>query len=624
MHIIERAETADAELRDVGLPVLYDVEASEHVSREVEACQVVEQHIIVRRWRTALWQVEQIHSRGIRHEENEGNVSVGRESAVSTCRRIVGRRLSRASVPKAGYVKASAANAAPSLQAFDDHASHLCDIALRIFLYQVSQLRTYGVGVGHTESRQGMHEYELRAVQTFREGGRSIFIQLFHTFAVALSISVVGEGIERILHFSAISGISLEIRVADDGGHGIVRIRCPQLFAIGISFRAILPCHCRISQPALALAPAVIEQEELIAHLVHLGELREIPLQTSEGLCGETEILQLVFFDDGSFEERFPDDGVRLCLLLRRKWYLCQIVFHLVRIVDGVVLLLLGSSAFCLRRLFLALLEPSFHLSFAHSRRKQGVGSGLSQCFQTIFCGIIVCFMGIVGQDGAVAASPVVLVFTISPVFPEGLLALIDQGDIVEIPLFRAVSACRRRVTIVSAAAVAAVVAHFSASGLSCGIALRLPLFFLALLQLLNDTVNGCLALTFADARQPLQRILKMNGRGGRHERIQHFRAPIDFVVIFKLLVYQPDSFRIATLCLVESALVPIDFSQSQQQHRRFECPLSGFLSSRLVGTDGRHGISLKQMDIANGVIHLVQIILVDIALRHSAQPLHH
>ena len=45
-----------------------------------------------------------------------------------------------------------------------------------------------------------------------------------------------------------------------------------------------------------------------------------------------------------------------------------------------------------------------------------------------------------------------------------------------------------------------------------------------------------------------------------------------------------------------------------------------GLLVTLLVGGDRLHGVALRQIHIADGVIHLIQILLVVIVTRHPSQ----
>ena len=46
VHVVEGAKSCDSELCDVCPTFLEDVETAEHISGEVEACEVVKQHVV--------------------------------------------------------------------------------------------------------------------------------------------------------------------------------------------------------------------------------------------------------------------------------------------------------------------------------------------------------------------------------------------------------------------------------------------------------------------------------------------------------------------------------------------------------------------------------------------------
>ena len=115
-----------------------------------------------------------------------------------------------------------------------------------------------------------------------------------------------------------------------------------------------------------------------------------------------------------------------------------------------------------------------------------------------------------------------------------------------------------------------------------------------------------------------------MNGSGGRHQCIKHFGTSGDFFVVFEFLVNESDSLCETGLCLVKPPLVPIDVAEAEQQYGGFQRALCSFGTSRLVGPDSGQCVALCHMDVSDSVVHLVEIVLVVVALCHPLQALDH
>ena len=61
-----------------------------------------------------------------------------------------------------------------------------------------------------------------------------------------------------------------------------------------------------------------------------------------------------------------------------------------------------------------------------------------------------------------------------------------------------------------------------------------------------------------------------------------------------------------------------------EQQHALLDTAAGGLLVAFLVGTDGICGVALQQVDIAHGIIHLVEILRILIRTGHRLQPADH
>ena len=76
-----------------------------------------------------------------------------------------------------------------------------------------------------------------------------------------------------------------------------------------------------------------MEQEHVIVDIGHLFKLREVSHESCELLFAERQIVEFILEDDARIVESILNDQVTCGHLLFGKWYLCQIVFTLVRVV---------------------------------------------------------------------------------------------------------------------------------------------------------------------------------------------------------------------------------------------------------------------------------------------------
>ena len=115
-----------------------------------------------------------------------------------------------------------------------------------------------------------------------------------------------------------------------------------------------------------------------------------------------------------------------------------------------------------------------------------------------------------------------------------------------------------------------------------------------------------------------------MHGIGVWHQFVEHFRPLRQFLVVGTLLVEQSDGLTVAALSVVELLLSPIDVAQLQQQHAFLDAATRCFLVAFLIVGNGTRCVALCQIDVTDGVVDLVQIVLVVVRGSHTLQPAHH
>ena len=230
------------------------------------------------------------------------------------------------------------------------------------------------------------------------------------------------------------------------------------------------------------------------------------------------------------------------------------------------------------------------------------------------------------GHHGLVNALPVVNVLTLSPLALERLLTLAHGHRIIEIPGATLVAHGRLRL-VLRRPVIVVTVAHGTLTGqlvLGFSLGLTVAFLFLFLLQRLDDTVDGLVALFLGQLGQHLQRVLQIDGIGVGNQFVEHLRTFGKLFIVFTVLVEQSDGLAVAALGIAEFLLCPIEVAQMEQQHALLDTAASGLLVAFLVGTDGVSGVALQQVDIAHGIIHLVEILRILIRTGHRLQPADH
>ena len=149
-------------------------------------------------------------------------------------------------------------------------------------------------------------------------------------------------------------------------------------------------------------------------------------------------------------------------------------------------------------------------------------------------------------------------------------------------------------------------------------------LFLLLFLQRLNDAVDGFIALGLIHAGEFLQGVLQMYRLGIGHQFIEHLRAVGELLIVRALLVEHTDGLTITALGIGIALKVPIQVAKLKQQHTFLGARPSALLVALLITGNGLRRILLGEIDVTDGIIHLVQIILIIIRPRHALQPANH
>ena len=148
-------------------------------------------------------------------------------------------------------------------------------------------------------------------------------------------------------------------------------------------------------------------------------------------------------------------------------------------------------------------------------------------------------------------------------------------------------------------------------------------LAFLAF-ELRDNAVDGCIARRFVHTGELLQRVLQMNGLGEWHQFVEHLGALVELSIVGSVVVEQSYCLAIRALCVGIAFALPVDVAQTEQQHSFLYARTGSPCSSTFIGRDGVCSIPARHIDVADGVIHLVEIFLVLVGSRHALEPGYH
>ena len=490
---------------------------------------------------------------------------------------------SRAAAPHVADVKLAATQLATRVDAIDYHARQRAYLALRILLYHAFEVGQTAVGLAHVELGQRSHKEEFVAVVAHGEALLRHLEIAHHVVHPVGFEGGVGGGVERVFEMGALAGVGFKVGVGEDGGP----------LALGI----VLAHQIEIVARRLAAVAAHIEQEEVVIDLVHVGVALILVGQTRQVFLAQPEVVELVLEYHAGMEEAVHNQGVALFHLLGSEGYLGEVVLALVRVVLQTV----GGRCQRVLQRFLA-------------------GYGVA-----LLVGEFV-LLSHASHHGLVDALPVVHILSLAPQLLEGGLALAHGDGVVEVPL---AVACRGGV-VGPRRGVVAVVAHIVAVHVfvlllhGVGFLLGAPLFAFLLLECVDDAVYGGVAVFLAHAGERLERVLQLHGVGVGHQLVEYLGAVGELAVVGAVLVQQAYRLAIAAAGVAKLLLLPVEVAQTQQQHALLYTVAHRLLGTLLIGTDGMSGVAVSQIDVADGIVYLVEIFLVVVRCSHTAQTAYH
>ena len=149
-------------------------------------------------------------------------------------------------------------------------------------------------------------------------------------------------------------------------------------------------------------------------------------------------------------------------------------------------------------------------------------------------------------------------------------------------------------------------------------------LAFLFLLHLRDDLIDHRQPLLFGHARQGLKAVLQVYRLDVHHQLVEHGREAGDAFVIPILPGHGRE-------CAAEAGLRPdvillreIDIAELDLADGQVEAVLHALLHALGVGGDGLRGVAPAHVDVADGHVDLVEVILVFVALGHASEHAEH
>ena len=149
-----------------------------------------------------------------------------------------------------------------------------------------------------------------------------------------------------------------------------------------------------------------------------------------------------------------------------------------------------------------------------------------------------------------------------------------------------------------------------------------LGLFFLFFLQFLDDFGDNGLLLFGGHLGQREQRVLQRHILRIHSEFVKHVAALLEHIVVGVVIVDQRNGLGIAHLCIVILASGEVDAAQRELADGFVHAVAGALFGSEPVVLDGAERIAVGEVQVADGVVDLVQIVLVAVIAGHALQGL--
>ncbi len=366
-------------------------------------------------------------------------------------------------------------------------------------------------------------------------------------------------------------------------------------FAVGVFLEQEVAVLLRLA----AVAGAPVEQEQVVVDVVETFRVGKVGQESQHGLLGQRKILEPLLLQDARLVESLGEQSVGLLHLFLGEWYLLEVELPVVRVV--------GQGVLACLLFLVGRLGPSCPI--------QAVGLLLAHLRAAL--------LATAGQRLAVADAPVVHVGPLSPPLAELLLAPLHGGGVVEVPgPFLPAGGAGGGCLPVSGRSCGRVASPGVGRAGGCAVARRfLCLLLLFLFQGLYHAVDGCGVFRLGHLGQCLQAVLHLDCAQMRLQLTEYLAPALALLAVGVLLVQDGHARLVGARRIDVVFPLPVHLAQAEQEHGLRGAVLCGLLHALLPRAEAAGGVLHAQVDVAHGVIHLVQVVLVLVAPGHPLEP---
>ena len=147
-----------------------------------------------------------------------------------------------------------------------------------------------------------------------------------------------------------------------------------------------------------------------------------------------------------------------------------------------------------------------------------------------------------------------------------------------------------------------------------------LGLFLFLFLEVFDNLGDNGLLLLGSHLGEHEQGVLQEDVLGIYGELIEHVAALLEHLVVGIIVVDQGDSLGVAHLSLVILAPVEVDAAQCQLADGLLYTIAGALFGGEPVVLDSAQGVTVREVQVANGVIDLIEVFLVTVISGHALQ----
>ena len=403
-----------------------------------------------------------------------------------------------------------------------------------------------------------------------------------HGLRTVVEIIVVGLGIHVLLHALHVAQVLDVVRIG----------KRQSVFGIGKVAQNELPHLFRL----VGISIADIHQIHVVVHIQTIDIVGIAFQQFVERIFSRSHVFQFVFQDNAHIEQTFLHHIVRSLYFLLRLRNLHQVVLRIVRVLFT-------------RQFFFRL----FHLGYLliGKRITQRVGH------DGFFLLFVVGFFEIRhGESCLVRASPVVFQLTAAPHFLELCLTGIFRSCIIEIPRLVGVERIGGSVALQLVSGGILLCQIFLAAGFLS----RFPFLFL---QFFRQSFRHFPLLFRCEFCQFEQGVLQRNVLRIYGQFVKHIGTTFQHGVVGIIVGQLRHGFRIARLCLVVFETVEIQSTEGYRVDGLVNAVARTFFVGQHIIVNRLQRVAAREIQVTDGIVHLVEIVLVAVLPRHPFQRLH-